>query len=196
MNTNRAIKILNYRYIVLNYIILKAIYSYQLIYWRIWNLGKCQFYNFITLPTVHFTTIDDWLMLLFLGPLDFTQHKKCLTYQGTTFILGKLKRKNSLNQFQLKWSRSVVSNSLWPHGLYSLPGSSIDQIFQARILEWAAISFFSGSSRPRDLTQVSRIAGRLLTIWATREGPISVKIVHYCKFYKHMAVGTHYKDLS
>ena len=32
MNTNRAIKILNYRYIVLNYIILKAIYSYQLIY--------------------------------------------------------------------------------------------------------------------------------------------------------------------
>ena len=70
-----------------------------------------------TLPSVHFTIIDDWLMLLFLEPLDFTQHKKCLIYQGTTYILGKLKRKNSLKQFQLKWSRSVVSNSLWPHGL-------------------------------------------------------------------------------
>ena len=33
-------------------------------------------------------------------------------------------------------------------------------ILQARILEWVAISFSRGSSRPRDRTQVSRIAGR------------------------------------
>ena len=32
----------------------------------------------------------------------------------------------------------------------SLPGSSIHGIFQARILEWAAISFSRGSSQPRD----------------------------------------------
>ena len=31
-------------------------------------------------------------------------------------------------------SRSVMSNSLWPHGLYSLPGSSIHGILQARML--------------------------------------------------------------
>ena len=37
----------------------------------------------------------------------------------------------------------------------SLPGSSIHRIFQARILEWAAISFSLGSSRPRDQTQGS-----------------------------------------
>ena len=64
-----------------------------------------------------------------------------------------------------EWSCSVVSDS-W---CCSLPGSSVHGIFQARILEWVAISFSIGSSRPRDRTQVSRIAGRLFTIWATRE---------------------------
>ena len=55
----------------------------------------------------------------------------------------------------------------------SLPGSSIHGIFQARILEWVAVSFSRGSSqpkyqtqdsntgiRPRGRTRVSRIAGR------------------------------------
>ena len=51
----------------------------------------------------------------------------------------------------------------------SLPGFSIHGIVQARILEWVAISFSKGSSQPRDQTQVSCIAARLFTIWATRE---------------------------
>ena len=46
----------------------------------------------------------------------------------------------------------------------SLPGSSVHGILQARILEWVAISFSRGSSRPRDRTQVSRIAGRRFTV--------------------------------
>ena len=37
----------------------------------------------------------------------------------------------------------------------SLPGSSVHGIFQARILEWVAISFSRESSQPRDQTQVS-----------------------------------------
>ena len=41
----------------------------------------------------------------------------------------------------------------------SLPGSSAHGIFQARVLEWVAISFSRGSSQPRDRTQVSRTAG-------------------------------------
>ena len=52
---------------------------------------------------------------------------------------------------------------------YILPGSSIHGIFQARVLEWVAISFSRGSSPPRDQTQVSWIAGRHFTIWATKE---------------------------
>ena len=42
-------------------------------------------------------------------------------------------------------------------------------ILQARILEWVAFLFFRRSSQPRDRTQVSCIAGRFFTSWATRE---------------------------
>ena len=51
----------------------------------------------------------------------------------------------------------------------SPPGSFIHGILQARILEWVATSFSRGSSRPRDRTQVSCIAGRHFNLWATRE---------------------------
>ena len=51
----------------------------------------------------------------------------------------------------------------------SLPGSSVYGIFQARVLEWVAISFSRGSSQPRDWTRVSRTADRCFTIRATRE---------------------------
>ena len=50
---------------------------------------------------------------------------------------------------------SVVSNSatLW----------AVHGIFQARILEWVAISSFRGSSQPRDRTCISSLAGRFFT---------------------------------
>ena len=48
-------------------------------------------------------------------------------------------------------------------------GFSVRGILQARILEWVAISFSRGSSWSRDWTQVSCIADRFFTIWATRE---------------------------
>ena len=51
----------------------------------------------------------------------------------------------------------------------SLPGFSVHGIFQARVLEWGAISFSRGSSLPRDQTQISCILGRRFTVWATRE---------------------------
>ena len=44
---------------------------------------------------------------------------------------------------------------------YTLPGSSVHGIFQARILEWVAISF-RGSSRPSDRTHVSWIGRWIL----------------------------------
>ena len=42
----------------------------------------------------------------------------------------------------------------------SPPGFSLHGILQARILEWVAIPFSRGSSRPRDQTQFSCIAGK------------------------------------
>ena len=44
------------------------------------------------------------------------------------------------------------------------PGSSVHGIFQARILEWVAISSSRGYSLPRDRTLVSCIAGRFFTV--------------------------------
>ena len=46
-----------------------------------------------------------------------------------------------------------LSATLWT--LCSPPGSSVHGILQARILEWVALPSSSGSSRPRDQTQVS-----------------------------------------
>ena len=72
-------------------------------------------------------------------------------------------------KWKWKWSSSVVSDFLRPGWLYSPPGSSIHGILQARVLEWVAISFSRGSSRPRDWTQVSHIAGKHFNLWPTRE---------------------------
>ena len=47
---------------------------------------------------------------------------------------------------------------------WSLPGSSVHGIFQARVLEQVAIPFSRGSSQPRDQTQVSCTAGGFFTI--------------------------------
>ena len=60
------------------------------------------------------------------------------------------------------------------------PGSSVHGILQARILEWVAMPFSRGSSPPRDQTQVSCIADRFFTIWATREAHTRCK--HTIKF--------------
>ena len=51
---------------------------------------------------------------------------------------------------------------------YSLPGSSVHGIFQARILEWVAIPF-SRVSLLRNQIWVSCIARRFFNIWATRQ---------------------------
>ena len=46
----------------------------------------------------------------------------------------------------------------------SLPGSSVQEIFQARILEWVAISSSRGSSQPRDQTVFPVLAGGFFTV--------------------------------
>ena len=59
------------------------------------------------------------------------------------------------------------------------PGFCVHGILQTRILEWVDIPFSKGSSQPTDWTQVSCIAGRFFTIWATRETP-----VYMCVYFK------------
>ena len=59
-------------------------------------------------------------------------------------------------------SHSVLSDS-WDPADYSPPGSFVHGIFQARILEWVAVSFSRGSSRPRDQTCIFSLAGGFFT---------------------------------
>ena len=55
-------------------------------------------------------------------------------------------------------SHSVRSDSLWPHGLYSPPSSTVHGIFQAKILQWVAISYSRGPSQSRDWICVSCVS--------------------------------------
>ena len=71
-----------------------------------------------------------------------------------------------------KWKWKLVAQScptLCDPMDCSLPGSFVHRIFQARTLEWVAISFPRGSSQPRARTWVSHIAGGFFTVWATRK---------------------------
>ena len=64
-----------------------------------------------------------------------------------------------------------------------LPGSSVHGVLQARVLEWVAISFSRGSSRPRDRTRVSCTAGRFFTDWSTRDISTFIVLLDYLRVH-------------
>ena len=72
---------------------------------------------------------------------------------------------------------SVVSDFLWPHGLWP-PGSSVHEIIQARILEWVAISFSRGSSQPKDQSP-SPVSPALAGTFFTTEPPEMIVSVDF-----------------
>ena len=84
------------------------------------------------------------------------------------------------NPIRRLWAQCCVvsSKGMWPCSVMSdpancsLPGSTALGVFQARILEWAAISSSRESSQPRDripFSCVSCIGRWVLYHWATRE---------------------------
>ena len=99
----------------------------------------------------------------------FSCYFLCLEYPNTRPFHGQLLIFIKKEIFALQWSWksescSVISDSLRPHELYIVHGN-----LQAGVLKWAAFLFSRRSSQPRDWTQVSCIAGKFFTIWATRE---------------------------
>ena len=89
----------------------------------------------------------------------------------TRFVLCEfLMLRSPSSYFSLHGVRSVAQwcpTLLRPHGLYcSPPGSSVYGIFQARILEWVAISYSRVSSQSRKQACISwspALAGRFFT---------------------------------
>ena len=77
-----------------------------------------------------------------------------------------------------KWCPTLCNRMDW-----SPPGSSVQRISQARILEWVAISFSRGSSLPRDRTHISCFGRQILYRWVTREAaPFCVSIRNVGEF--------------
>ena len=77
-------------------------------------------------------------------------------------------------------SRSVVSDSLWPHGLYS-PWNSPGQNTGV-----GNLSLLQGIFPTRDQTQVSCIAGGFFTSWASRELLLSTN--KWCSLFLKFAL--------
>ena len=57
----------------------------------------------------------------------------------------------------------------------SPPDSSVHGISQARTLWWVNMHFSRGSSRPKDWTLVSGIAGSFFTMWAATEALVALQ---------------------
>ena len=66
-----------------------------------------------------------------------------------TVELGEMQERPCCHAKSLQ-SYSTLCNSMD----YSLPGSSIRGILQTRLLEWVAVPYSRGPSRPGDRTQV------------------------------------------
>ena len=81
------------------------------------------------------------------------------------YLWGKCLRQRSLLNLGLEWVSEVAQScpTLSDPIDCSLPGSSIHGISQARILEWVAIFFSRGSSRPRIEPTSSTLAGGFFT---------------------------------
>ena len=101
-------------------------------------------------------------------PLIGLQHLKFQRHQKPTVLFFSV----AIVCTALKWTEVNVAQScltLCDPMDCRLPGYSVHGILQAIILEWVAMPFFRESYQPRDQTQISHIAGRFLTLWATRE---------------------------
>ena len=59
----------------------------------------------------------------------------------------------------------------------SLTSSSVHEIFQARVLEWVAISFSRRSSQPKDWICISCIGKQIFYKWATWEAQWSILLM-------------------
>ena len=69
---------------------------------------------------------------------------------------------------------------------WSLPGSSIHGIFQAKMLEWVAISYSRGSSWSRDGTHVSCISCLAGGFFATMPHILRPKSRDFCRPFGHV----------
>ena len=122
-------------------------------------------------------TFPWYLLLMFLSSPDISVacfsfiskfHMSCY-YKWICFDNIFSVKSAILYSLQLYESESEVAQSCPTLCDLMDAGSSVRGTFQARVLEWVAVSFSRGSSQTRNRSQVSCTAGRRFTLWATRD---------------------------
>ena len=97
--------------------------------------------------------------------------QSCLTPKAVLLI-------SFLMMIHSEWMSAQSCLTLWPMDC-SPPSSSVHGLFQAKILEWVAISYSKGSSWPRDWTGISCTGRLVLYRCATWEAPDRVDQVSF-----------------
>ena len=99
---------------------------------------------------VNFPRQEHWSELPFLPPVELSDPGIKPTTPGSPALVGGFFTTSAtwdeITSFCecVSERHLVVSDSLQPHGLYSMPGSSVHEILQARTRKWGAIPFSRG----------------------------------------------------
>ena len=139
---------------------------------------------------MQFTVLNWFVIFIYFYKLYLSPRLICfcilLTKQGLP-LWGKKIEASKASMWKKGESGSLSCVQLfWDPMEYSPPGCSVYGILQAKILEQVSITFSRESSQPRDRTQVSCIAGRFYTIWATRETPIHCMCCAVLSHFSHV----------
>ena len=113
----------------------------------------------------------------------FKSQRSCWVSTSSSFAMRSLPLSKCIWDIVQKFSKVFYLRCCFVAKLYltlcdpmncSPPGSSVHRISQARILEWAAISFSRGSSLPRDGSCLSCLACRFFTTEAIGKPVLSM----------------------
>ena len=159
-----------------------SIYIYVCMYWNT-KVKRQSYYIYCSVSLIlfklnnavctHFPSSWEGVFSLSNGCPEFFPHKRSVTYLTNPYW-------STLGSLQFPAVGGGLVAKLYPTletpWTLNTPGPFVHEIFQARILEWVAISFSKGSSQPRNQTQVSYIAGRFFPNWAIREAQLEIII--------------------
>ena len=147
-------------------------------FWKHWILLKILSDTFISNKLGSFFVFQSYLIcasiylyILFTLSL-FTGFLKTVLLKYSVYSIKFTHYKNKLSLLEVNLyyvSRSVISQLFATPWVVACQAPLSMGILQARILEWVVISFSKGLSQTRDQTQVSHVAVRFFTIWASRE---------------------------
>ena len=133
----------------------------------LWNTDHV-FSSMCPLLLIHHFTAVSLHSYTFFYRLSFLSISSCIPHHGW-YYLNPLSTKPFQNHSKKESEVAQLCPTLCNPMDGSLPGSSVHGVLKASKLEWVAITFSRGSSRPRGQTQVSHIAGGCFPVWATRE---------------------------